>query len=118
MPEYACEPPQWPPPTSSDKYIIDTFTCVSALMRDGYSLGFSGGYGYGPLVSCCGFLAEKSGGSPISFYLSIICLVYCVFLTMVFTVWSLKQQNTAVARRLVPSRLPPHGVTATIASAV
>ena len=54
----------------------------------------------------CGFLAETEE-RPLSFYLAVVALVYCVVLTIVFAVWASK-------RRYAPR---PHAPTATTASA-
>jgi len=60
---------------------------------------------------CSGLVLEPpTEDRPISFYLSIVSLVYCVVLTVVFAVWASRHpRNTAVVHR-VATRLPPQVV--------
>jgi len=110
MPEYACEPESGyldQPLEPSEKYIENTFACwrMYQFLHGSY-MDSSGTY------KCCGFLAETppTEDRPISFYLSIVALVYCVVLTIVFAVWASRHpRNTAVLRR-VATRPPPQVV--------
>ena len=121
MPEYACEPESGlnvQPLEPSGKYIENTFACWRTEEWMGSYMMSSNTY------KCCGFLAETSTSAvaslppptedrPISFYLSVVSLVYCVVLTIVFAVWACRQPRLpAVSRRAVPARLPPHAVPA------
>jgi len=122
MPEYACEPGEfdtlsvypYTPPVG--KYVNDEIQYVQNTHYE--CLPYPGGYpGCGPTqvqtTRICGFLAETppTEDRPISFYLSVVSLVYCVVLTIVFAVWACRQPRLpAVSRRAVPARLPPQVV--------
>ena len=106
MPEYTCEPPfdgangDWPQPIP-DQYDANSFFCSSYTDAD---------YSYGKW-HCCGFLKDNlntAANKPVSFYLAVVALVYCVVLTVVFAVWACSHPRLpAVSRRVVPARLPP-----------
>ena len=106
MPEYACEPPfdgnywDWPQPVP-DKYDTNSFFCSSYNNADN-SVG---------KWMCCGFLKDTATNKPVSFYLAVFALVYCVVLTVVFAIWACTHPRLpAVSRRVVPARLPPQVV--------
>lgn len=78
-------------------------------------------YYYDDLVIVCGFLAQTnilspspssaSEDRPISFYLAVFSLVYCVVLTVIFAVWACRHpQLLVVSRRVVPVRSTPQVV--------
>jgi len=117
MPEYACEPGEfdtlsvypYTPPVG--KYVNDEIQYVS----NNYYVQTGSISGQRQRTRICGFLAETppTEDRPISFYLSVVSLVYCVVLTIVFAVWACRQPRLpAVSRRAVPARLPPHAVPA------
>ena len=110
MPEYACEPlyGQYDEPLPpAGKYIEGTFICSEMMAY--YNGQFQ--HAVNNKFTCCGFLTETppppstsaSDDRPISFYLAIVAIVYCVVLTAVFTVWACRHPRIpAVSRRVSP----------------
>ena len=119
MPEYACEPETYqrtstqldvavytPPPGKYENNEVQ-FVLTQTLQRYAWT---NGAYYYEDFVKVCGFLAETpppstsaSDDRPISFYLAIVAIVYCVVLTVVFTVWACRHPRIpAVSRRVSP----------------
>ena len=119
MPEYACEPAygRYDEPLSpAGKYIENTFVCWPEYKYDyTYPTNYGGPQWLSAVAyKCCGFLAETSTSEtaaeerPLSFYLAVVALVYCVVLTIVFAVWASRNpRNTAVMRRAPTRPLPP-----------
>ena len=108
MPEWHCEPPiDSSGITGREKYDeikgrYENEVVVTLSQQTSSSAGHT--------QLLCGFLAETTEDRPISFYLSIVALVYCVVLTIVFAVWASRHpRNTAVLRR-VATRPPPQVV--------
>ena len=108
MPEWHCEPPSSSAGTYNEikgKYENEVMVILDQITSSDI----------GQTQLLCGFLAETpppppTEDRPISFYLSVVSLVYCVVLTIVFAVWASRHpRNTAVIRR-VATRPPPQVV--------
>jgi len=108
MPEWHCEPPiDSSGSTATQKYDEIKGKYEKEVV---VSLGQITSSSIGETQLLCGFLAETTEDRPISFYVSIVALVYCVVLTIVFAVWASRHpRNTAVLRR-VATRPPPQVV--------
>ena len=114
MPEYACEPgfgfTNGPLTfTPEDKYKDGTFACFQQLTYDMWGYWSAGQ----TAVKCCGVLAETSSEAeekPLSFYLAVASLVYCVVLTIVFAVWASRHPRNVAVMRRAPTRPPPQVV--------
>jgi len=105
MPEWHCEPPY----DSSGSTATQKYDEIKGKYEKEVvvSLGQITSSSAGETQLLCGFLAETTEDRPISFYVSIVALVYCVVLTIVFAVWASRHpRNTAVLRRVATRPLP------------